>query len=105
VKDLENTGLSQDILSRIQSCLAKNTKIEKVILYGSRAKGSYMAGSDIDLTLLGESLILDDVNQLEQAFDDLLLPYEIDLSIFDHIDNADLVDHINRVGMVIYNRS
>jgi hypothetical protein len=39
---------------------------------------------------------------LSAKIDDLLLPYEIDLSIFDHIDNPDLIEHIQRVGRVVF---
>jgi hypothetical protein len=41
--------------------------------------------------------ILDDL-------DDLLLPYIIDLSIFDHIDDPDLIEHIQRVGVTFYDK-
>ncbi len=34
--------------------------------------------------------------------DELLLPYTIDLSVFADLDNADLREHIERVGLVFY---
>jgi predicted nucleotidyltransferase len=49
------------------------------VLYGSRAKGNYRPGSDIDLTLLGESLNLTELQKIELELDDLMLPYKIDL--------------------------
>jgi predicted nucleotidyltransferase len=72
--------------------------LEKVILYGSRAKGNYKDGSDIDITLLGKQLTLKTVCALEEALDELYLPYTFDISIFTQIDNDDLIKHILRVG-------
>lgn len=72
------------------------------MLYGLRAKGTYKTGSDIDLTLKGSDLILSIINKISNEIDDLLLPYSFDISIFSQISNADLVDHINRVGIVFY---
>jgi len=73
-------------------------------LYGSRAKSNYRDGSDIDLTLVGDALSHAQLNRIETQLDDLLLPYTIDLSLFGHIDNANLIDHIRRVGVVFYAR-
>ena len=83
---------------------AQFPEVEKVMLYGSRAKGTYRPGSDIDLILVGPALNLKTLFRIETELDDLLLPYKIDLSIFDHIDNPGLVDHIRRMGKVFYQR-
>jgi len=77
----------------------------KGLLYGSRAKGNFKPGSDIDLTLRGEGLTLSLLGDIDAALDDLLLPYEIDLSIYEQLDHAELVAHIDRVGRVIYQKS
>ena len=82
--------------------LACFPQVEQAILYGSRAKSNYTACSDIDLTLAGKEINLNLINIITSKLDDLLLPYMIDASIFSHIDNADLIDHINRVGKVFY---
>ena len=36
--------------------------------------------------------------------DDLLLPYSFDISIFDHLENPALIEHINRVGIIFFSR-
>jgi predicted nucleotidyltransferase len=71
-------------------------------VYGSRAKGTYRRGSDIDLTLKGELLDFAELMQIEDQIDDLLLPYTVDLSEYRQLSNPDLLDHIDRVGIVIY---
>lgn len=97
-------GLKESVLARILDVFSRHPKIEKVLLYGSRAKGNYRNGSDIDLTLVGKDISLEDINKLHLELDELYLPYSFDLSIFDKLENRDLIDHINRIGIIIYER-
>lgn len=95
-------GLSEKTINAIQGVFKKYSQIEKVILYGSRAKGNFRNGSDIDLVLVGEKLTLSDQFKIETELDDLLLPYKIDLVLYQQIDNRDLIEHIDRVGVVFF---
>jgi predicted nucleotidyltransferase len=97
-------GLSEATIEKIQGVFSRFPAIEKAVLYGSRAKGNYKTGSDIDLTLYGEELTSDLCSTIASELDDLLLPYTIDLSIFDELNHAELREHIERVGMVFYER-
>ncbi|HEY88162.1 MAG TPA: nucleotidyltransferase domain-containing protein [Thermoflexia bacterium] len=98
-------GLRETAIEKIGAVLACYPQVEKVILYGSRAKGNYKHGSDIDLTLCGgASLTLDALYKIMHELDDLLLPYTIDLSIFNDIGDPDLIEHIQRVGVTFYTR-
>lgn len=98
-------GLEDVISVKIQNVFAAFPEVDKVILYGSRAKGNFKTGSDIDLTLLGENIDLSIMNQIGLMLDDLLLPYTFDLSVFKHIRNIELLEHIDRVGVEFYCRS
>ena len=98
-------GLRESIVEEICAVLAKFPQIEKAVLYGSRAKGNYRNGSDIDLTLFGGAdLKLDILNKVSNDLDDLLLPYTIDLSIFHDISDPEVVTHIERAGTNFYFR-
>ncbi|PYI90336.1 MAG: hypothetical protein DME97_17715 [Verrucomicrobia bacterium] len=97
-------GLSSDTVARIKSVLAGFPEVEKALLYGSRAKGNYRNGSDIDLTLFGDGLTDNVMSRIYWALDDLLLPYKIDLSLFSGLKHPALIDHIRRVGIVLYTR-
>ncbi len=99
-----NFGLSQTVIQNIISIFKNHKHVNEVIIYGSRAMGNFRPGSDIDLTIKGDNLILDDQLKIENEIDDLDLPYKIDLSLFHMIDNIDLIDHINRRGKVFYQR-
>ncbi|ACH38493.1 nucleotidyltransferase [Citrifermentans bemidjiense Bem] len=97
-------GLSDDTIERICSVLSRHPAIEKAILYGSRAKGNFKPGSDIDLTLSGDALTSGELGSIAEELDDLLLPYKIDLSLFARLNHAELTEHIERVGVVFYQR-
>ncbi|MGB3295761.1 MAG: nucleotidyltransferase domain-containing protein [Phormidesmis sp.] len=98
-------GLKAATIDKITSVFARYPAVESAILYGSRAKGNYREGSDIDLTLTGEQLTYRTLLRIEDEIDDLLLPYLFDISIFSHIDDPDVIDHIRRVGVPFYERS
>lgn len=97
-------GLEDSVILRIQQVFAEFPQIQKAIIYGSRAKDAYRPGSDIDLSLHGENLNLSEMNKIALALDDLLLPYTFDVSVYSHIKNIDLLDHINRVGIEFYSK-
>ncbi len=99
-----NHGLSASTVERIVRVLAHFPEIEKAVLYGSRAKGNYRTGSDIDLTLFGDQLNHTVLGRLDNELDDLLLPYKIDLSLFADLTHPELIDHIRRVGVVFYEK-
>jgi len=100
-----NHGLSVSTVERIVSVLAHYPEIEKAVLYGSRAKGNYRTGSDIDLTLFGDRITHTLLTRLDNELDDLLLPYEFDLSLFSDLTHQELIDHIHRVGVTFYERT
>jgi len=98
-------GLSDETVEKITKVFVQFPTIEKVMLYGSRAKGNYRNGSDIDITLIGEKLTLENsVYPLMELFEESDLPYSFDISILKHIDDPNLIEHIERVGKVLYAR-
>lgn len=92
-------GLPIEVVDKIKSVFAKHEKIERVILYGSRAMNKYKPHSDIDLTLIAPDMELTELLKIETEIDDLLIPYKVDLSLIHQIDSESLIDHIRRVGV------
>ncbi len=98
-------GLSDKTIRIIHDVLHRYSEVDKAILYGSRVKGNYRPGSDIDLTLIGSQelthhVLLRILNDLDES----AIPYMVDLSIFDQINDKDVRDHIQRRGVVFYQK-
>jgi predicted nucleotidyltransferase len=99
-----NCGLTDIELKKLNNIFSKYVNIEGVVLYGSRAKGNYKSFSDVDITLTGDKITHWQRNQISMDIDDLLLPYQFDISIFYSLSNPDLIEHIKRVGINIYQK-
>ncbi len=95
-------GLPPATLETIRQILAEVPSVKKAVIYGSRAKGTHQPGSDIDLTLSGEALDLDTLGQIATRLHESPIPYQVDLSIFEQIEDAGLRDHIERMGQLFY---
>jgi uncharacterized protein len=94
-------GLPPRTLSLLREVLGKHPGIQRAIVYGSRAKGNFRPGSDIDLTLDAPELQFSELLRINGELDDLMLPYTIDLSLLKQIDNPSLLSHIERVGKLL----
>jgi len=96
-------GLSDETLNTLNLIFQKYPAIKQAILYGSRAKGKFRNGSDIDLTLkTEENFTFTDLLRIGNDFDDSDMPYFVDVSVYDDLSNPDLKAHIDRVGKVLY---
>jgi predicted nucleotidyltransferase len=96
-------GLSGKTIGMINEIFSSYPAIEKVVIYGSRARGDYKNGSDIDLTIYGD-VSFDDKLRISGLIYDLPIPYTCDLSIFKDIKNENLTEHIERVGRIFYEK-
>lgn len=98
-------GLSENHRKIINSIFDKYPQVKKVAVYGSRAKGNYRPGSDIDMTIIeDEKIPFDVLLKIVNDFDDSMLPFLVDISVFSKLTNPDLIEHIKRNGKVIYER-
>ncbi|MBR6277488.1 MAG: nucleotidyltransferase domain-containing protein [Bacteroidales bacterium] len=97
-------GLTDRELALMDSYFSQITNLEKVILYGSRAKGNYKKFSDVDITLLGKEIGISDLFKLQDLLYESDLPYMYDVSLFKSLTNPDLIDHIKRKGIVLWER-
>jgi predicted nucleotidyltransferase len=95
-------GLAASVIDRINGIFARHPRVREVRLYGSRAKGGYRDGSDIDLTIMGSDVPDLELLHIASEIEELPLPYTVDLSLFRQIENPALIDHIARVGKIFY---
>lgn len=98
-------GLPDASLHATRAVLSRHPAVVRAVVYGSRAKGTFRPGSDIDLTLIGDDLTEGDLLAIDVEIDDLDLPYMVDLSLFAQIENPALRAHIERVGQNLYGRT
>ena len=97
-------GIPESDINLLLSILAYNRNIVEVILFGSRAKGSWENGSDIDLALKGKALTVKDIIEASMQIEELDIPNKVDLVLYDRISEPALVEHINRVGILLYKK-
>lgn len=96
-------GISEKSFNLLLEAFAKFPQIEEVIIFGSRAKGNFKKGSDIDLAIKGEkcnaSLALDLNTYINE---ELPIPYMVDIVDYGSLQHQELREHIDRVGMLFY---
>lgn len=97
-------GLPEEDLKRIIAIFAANKAVEQLVLFGSRAKGNYKSGSDIDLVVYGASITHHHLLDLYSSLEELGLLYRFDLIRYNSIKDKDVISHIDRVGIKIYCR-
>lgn len=101
---VSNHGLSTTTLEKVRAVLERFPEVERAVLFGSRAKGTYKSGSDIDLSLEGAALEWRVVGRLYDALDDLLLPFKFSLIVHDKALDSEVAAHIARVGIPLFER-
>jgi len=97
-----NYGIKDDYWKRLETVFVSHKNIEKVILYGSRAKGTNRPYSDVDIVLVGENIENREFCNILDEIDDLLLPFIFDVSVNYTISNVNLIDSINKTGVIVY---
>ncbi|MCL2270176.1 MAG: nucleotidyltransferase domain-containing protein [Treponema sp.] len=96
-------GLSDKTLKTLFVIFQKYPGIKQAVLYGSRAKGNFRIGSDIDLSLkTKDDFSFNDLLHISNDFDDSDIPYFVDVSIYNNLTNSDYKSHIDRVGKILY---
>ncbi len=97
-------GLKAIDIENINVIFSQHKAVEKVIVYGSRARGDYKPFSDIDLAIKGENMDDRMQQEIENDLDDLLLPNRFDLSVYEKISDKKLLEHIDVSGKTLYSR-
>lgn len=97
-------GLPASTVEKIVAVLARFPEVDRVVLFGSRAKGTHKPGSDIDLALVGEHLDWRTIGRAYDALDDLLLPFRFSLVHYGPATDPDVAGHIARVGISLFER-
>ncbi len=98
-------GLRDTDLEYIVQVLSKFSEIEKALIFGSRAKGTHKAGSDVDIAIVGESITFDIISKVRfQLEEESPMPYFFDIVDYTHLEHLELKEHIDRVGKTIWDK-
>jgi predicted nucleotidyltransferase len=102
----DDFGLRQSDIDTIVLILSAYSKVKQAIQFGSRAKGNYRNGSDVDIAIKTEELSFEQLSEISVRLnEDTCLPYKFDVLIYETIVNAELLDHINRIGICFYKKT
>lgn len=98
-------GLRATDLRYIMDTLKKFPEIKKAAIFGSRAKGNYKPGSDVDIAIWGEEVTFNTVSRLRSLLEEQSpMPYFFDVVDYTHLTHEQLREHIARVGKTIFSR-
>ncbi len=102
---MNNFGITEKSYQLILTALKDYQEVEKAVLFGSRAKGNYRKGSDIDLAITGKNVSAKVALDLKAYLNEVLpIPYYLDVVAYDLIDQTDLKEHIDRIGTSFYQK-
>ncbi len=99
-----NFGISDQSFNTILGLLKQHTEIEYAKIFGSRAIGNYKDGSDIDISIHGDSINMDTIHKLKYQLSESIIPYYIDIVDYKSIKNSDFIQHIDVFGKLFYNK-
>ena len=97
-------GLKDRYRKEIIRILSENPRVERIVLFGSRAMGTFTPESDIDIVLYGDDLSLTDLAQLKQALEETTIPQKVDLLLAKDIEKKELLEHIKKYGVEWWRR-
>ncbi len=98
-------GLKDEHQRAVLDVLRAHPGVDRAVLFGSRATGTFRPESDVDLCLYGDSLTLTDQARLAAAIEALPIPQRVDLLLHQTLQDAALRERIRRDGKVLFDRS
>ena len=100
MKDAVPPSLAEEI----RAVFRRHPQVQRATLFGSRAKGNFREGSDIDLSLEGDALESRHLATMLGELEETLIPKKVDLLLKKTLRHQELMDHIELVGVVFYDR-
>lgn len=92
-------GITPKSYQLLVEAFLKYPEVKEIVIFGSRAKGNYKPGSDIDLAIKGENCTIKTAWNINAYLNEVLpIPYYVDVIYYDGLESAQLKDHIDRVG-------
>lgn len=100
-----NFGLNSEDINEILLILKSVPEVDEAIIFGSRAKGNFRNGSDLDIAIKGRNVNFYNISHISYRLnEETLMPYKFDILGYNMISNEELKDHINRIGRTLYKK-
>ena len=96
-------GLPERTINELIQYFSNKPEIEKVLIFGSRAKGNYKNGSDIDFAIWTNAH--DKITSILGELEDLPTPYRFDIVDFKTLKHQGMIDSITKDGILFYEKS
>jgi type I restriction enzyme S subunit len=100
----DNDGLKDNYRRAILDVLTAHPRVERVVLFGSRAMGTFTPESDVDLALYGKQLTLTDLARLKEQIEETTIPQKVDLLLAEAVEKKELLEHIRKHGVEWFRR-
>ena len=97
-------GLRHGVRRTLIDILSASPHVERIVLFGSRARGDYRPGSDIDIALSGGGLTLSELLWLKERIDETTIPQFVDLIWLEKVDDRRLRRNIEAEGVEWWSR-
>ena len=98
---MNNAPLTAGELEMLRGVLRRHAQVRSAWVFGSRAKGTHTARSDVDLAVTGNVPPLA-AEAIASELEELPLPYKFEVHSLRHIQHRPLRELIRRVGIAIY---
>ena len=92
-------GLTERDMNTLGNIFLNFPQVLQLVIFGSRAKGNYKRGSDIDIAIMNAGIDEDILRKIKSDLEESDLPYKTDLVNFPTLTNKEFIDHIKRVGI------
>lgn len=100
---MHNFGLPQSTIDELLAYFKTKPFVEKVCIYGSRAKGTYHNGSDIDFAIWTDEHSL--ITRIAGELDELSTPYKFDVTDYKMLTHQGMKNSIDNDGIIFYKKT
>jgi len=98
-----NLGLRESDWVQITYTITSFPEVTSIKVFGSRAKGTFRNGSDIDIALIGDAITPKIINKISfQLNEETTIPFFVDIVDYTHLDKLELKNHIDQFGLEDY---
>ncbi|MBW9146556.1 nucleotidyltransferase domain-containing protein [Clostridium sp. CM028] len=95
--------IDEKLVVKLKEIFEKYKEIEKVILFGSRARGDNKYNSDIDICIVGAGMMHLTLANINMDISEINTPLSFDILSFNELNKEELIKNILKEGVVIYN--